>query len=66
MALTRRCASFTARWMKKCPYEDVLVSVERLRRRGATIAVRALPGFDHVGSWIQALPRAVRWFSTFE
>ena len=51
---------------EEVPYEDALVSVERLRRRGATIAVRTLPGFDHVGSWIQSLPRAVRWFSTFE
>ena len=51
---------------EEVPYEDALVSVERLRRRGATIAVRTLPGFDHVGSWIQALPRAVRWFGTIE
>jgi pimeloyl-ACP methyl ester carboxylesterase len=43
-------------------YGFTLVSVERLRRRGATIDVRTLPGFDHVNSWIQALPRAVRWF----
>jgi pimeloyl-ACP methyl ester carboxylesterase len=51
---------------EEVPYEDALVSVERLRRRGATISVRTLPGFDHVGSWIQAMPRAVRWFRTFE
>ena len=43
-------------------FDFTLVSVERLRRRGATIDVRPLRGFDHVGSWIQALPRAVRWF----
>jgi pimeloyl-ACP methyl ester carboxylesterase len=43
-----------------------LVSVERLRRRGATISVRALPGFDHVNSWIQAMPRAVRWFRALD
>ncbi len=51
---------------EEVPYEDALVSVERLRRRGATIAVRTLPGFDHVNSWIQALPRAVRWFQAIE
>ena len=51
---------------EEVPYEDVLVSVERLRRRGATIEVRTLPGFDHVNSWIQALPRAVRWFRAIE
>ena len=51
---------------EEAPYDDALVSVERLRRRGATIAVRTLPGFDHVNSWIQALPRAVRWFRAIE
>ena len=47
-------------------YDFTLASVERLRRRGATIDVRTLPAFDHVNSWIQALPRAVRWFSSVQ
>jgi hypothetical protein len=47
-------------------YADVLVSVHRLRNRGADITVERLPGFDHVNSWIQAMPRAVRWFRTRE
>jgi fermentation-respiration switch protein FrsA (DUF1100 family) len=51
---------------EEVPYDNALVSVERLRRRGATIAVRTLPGFDHVNSWIQALPRAVRWFRAID
>jgi hypothetical protein len=51
---------------EEAPYGDALVSVERLRRRGATITVRTLPGFDHVNSWIQALPLAVRWFRAIE
>jgi hypothetical protein len=51
---------------EEAPYGDALVSVERLRRRRATIAVRTLPGFDHVNSWIQALPRAVRWFRAID
>ena len=51
---------------EEVPYEDVLVSVERLRRRGATIDVRTLPGFDHIPSWIHAMPRAVRWFRDIE
>ncbi len=51
---------------EEAPYHDALVSVERLRRRGARIAVRTLPGFDHVNSWIQVLPRAVRWFRAIE
>ena len=45
---------------RRGPVSTPLVSVERLRRRGATIDVRMLPGFDHVNSWIQAMPRAVR------
>jgi hypothetical protein len=51
---------------EEAPYENALVSVERLRRRGATIAVRTLPGFDHINSWIQAMPRAIRWFRGLE
>jgi hypothetical protein len=47
-------------------FEDVLVSVDRLRKRGADITVERLPGFDHVNSWIQAMPRAVRWFRTLD
>ena len=31
-----------------------------------TIAVRTLPGFDHVNSWIQAMPRAVGWFRSLD
>lgn len=49
---------------EEVPYADAMVSVERLRRRGADIDVRTLPGPDHVTSWIQAMPRAVRWFET--
>ena len=51
---------------EEVPYDDALLSVDRLRRRGATIAVRTLPGFDHVNSWIQALPKAVRSFRAIE
>ena len=47
-------------------FEDMLVSVDRLRKRGADITVERLPGFDHVNSWIQAMPRAVRWFRTLD
>lgn len=47
-------------------YEDALVSVNRLLRRGADVTVEALPGFDHVNSWIQAMPRAVEWFRSLE
>jgi aryl carrier-like protein len=45
-------------------FEDVLVSVERLRHRGADVTVRRLPGLDHVHSWVQAMPRAARYFRT--
>ena len=47
-------------------FEDVLVSVNRLRNRGADVTVKTLPGFDHVSSWIQAMPRAVTYFKTLD
>jgi hypothetical protein len=28
--------------------------------------VRTLPGFDHVNSWVQAMPRAVRYFKRLD
>ena len=47
-------------------FADALVSVSRLRDRGADVSVRTLPGFDHVNSWIQAMPRAVRHFKRLD
>jgi hypothetical protein len=43
-------------------FEDVLVSVGRLRSRGAEVTVRRLPGLDHVNSWVRAMPRAADYF----
>jgi hypothetical protein len=43
-------------------FRDMLVSVERLRSRGAEVTVRRLPGLDHVNSWLRAMPRAAGWF----
>ncbi len=51
---------------EKVPYEGALTSVERLRRRGADVTVRPLPGFDHVNSWIQAMPRAATGFHSLD
>ena len=51
---------------EEVPYDGALVSVERLRSRGADVTVRTLPGFDHVNSWIQAMPRAVRYFKRLD
>jgi fermentation-respiration switch protein FrsA (DUF1100 family) len=51
---------------EEVPFAGALESVDRLRRRGADVSVRPLPGFDHVNSWIQAMPRAVRWFRSLE
>jgi len=48
------------------PYDDALVSVDRLRRGGATITVRSFSGLDHANSWIQAMAGAVRWFRALE
>lgn len=47
---------------EEVPYADALRSVNRLRSRGADVTVQPIPGFDHVNSWIQAMPRAVNWF----
>lgn len=51
---------------EEVPYEDALVSVDCLRSRGADVTVQSLPGFDHVNSWIQAMPRAVTWFRSLD
>jgi pimeloyl-ACP methyl ester carboxylesterase len=52
---------------EEAPYADALVSVARLRSRGADVTVRPLTGgFDHVNSWIQAMPRAVAWFRSLD
>ena len=40
--------------------------VDRLRSRGADVTVRTLTGFDHVNSWVQAMPRAGRWFRSLD
>jgi hypothetical protein len=49
---------------EEVPYADALESVDRLRRRGADATVETLVAFDHVNSWIQAMPRAVGWFQS--
>jgi fermentation-respiration switch protein FrsA (DUF1100 family) len=51
---------------EEVPFEGALISVERLRSKGADVTVRPLPGFDHVNSWIQAMPRAVNWFRSLD
>ena len=50
---------------EEVPYGDALVSVERLRSRGAEVTFRHVEG-DHVNSWIQSLPRAVDWFRSLD
>jgi hypothetical protein len=51
---------------EEVPYEFVLVSVDRLRSRGADVTVETLTDFDHVNSWVQAMPRAVTWFRSLD
>jgi hypothetical protein len=51
---------------EEVPYGDALESVKRLRNRGGDVSVRAIPGLDHVNSWVQAMPRAVKWFQSLE
>jgi hypothetical protein len=47
---------------EEVPFADVLESAARLGDGGADVTVEELPGFDHVNSWIQAMPRDVTWF----
>ena len=47
---------------EEVPYDDALESVERLRSGGADVTIEPLPGFDHVNSWVQAMPLAAAWF----
>ena len=51
---------------EEVPYDGALVSVDRLRNRGADVSVHTLAGFDHVNSWVQAMPRAVTWFRSLD
>ena len=51
---------------EEAPFDDELVSVDRLRRNGATIDVHVFHGLDHTNSWIQTMPRAIRWFRSIE
>jgi fermentation-respiration switch protein FrsA (DUF1100 family) len=47
---------------EEVPYDDAVESVERLRSGGADVTIEELPGFDHVNSWVQAMPLAAAWF----
>jgi len=51
---------------EEVPYEDALVSADRLRGSGAVVTVEPIPGSDHVNSWVRAMPRAVTWFRSLE
>jgi acetyl esterase/lipase len=51
---------------EEVPFADALLSARRLRARGADVSVRVIDGFDHVNSWIQAMPRAAAWFREFD
>ncbi len=50
---------------EEVPYKDAVVSINRLRDRGADVALRTVSG-DHVNSWVQALPRAAAYFATLD
>lgn len=51
---------------EEMPYEQAVASVERLRQKGADVTVRTFSEFDHVTSWIFAMPRTVNWFRSLE
>jgi hypothetical protein len=50
---------------EEVPYDDALVSVDRLQRRGGDITFERVAG-DRVNSWVQALPRAAAYFASLE
>jgi pimeloyl-ACP methyl ester carboxylesterase len=43
-------------------FEDAMVSVDRLRRRGGDVTLTTFDGMDHVNSWIHSMPLAVTAF----
>lgn len=51
---------------EEVPHELALASTDRLRSNGADVTVETLAGFDHVNSWIQAMPLAVTWFRSLD
>jgi hypothetical protein len=51
---------------EEVPYDHAVLSVERLRSGGAEVSIEELPGFDHVNSWVQAMPRAAAWFESLD
>ena len=51
---------------EEVPYDSALESVERLRSGGADVTIEELPGFDHVNSWVQAMPLAAAWFQSLD
>ena len=50
---------------EEVPYQDALVSIDRLRRCGGDVTLETVSG-DHVNSWIQALPRAAAYFASLD
>ncbi len=51
---------------EEVPIAGALASVARLRGGGARVSMVELTGYDHVNSWIQAMPQAVGWFRSLE
>jgi hypothetical protein len=47
---------------EEVPFEDAMVSVDRLRARGADITVTTFDGFDHINTWIHTMPQVVTDF----
>jgi pimeloyl-ACP methyl ester carboxylesterase len=45
-------------------FADAMVSIDRLRNRGADVTVTTFDQFDHVNTWIHAMPLAVTDFRT--
>ena len=45
-------------------FADAMVSIDRLRNRGADVTVTTFDQFDHVNTWVHAMPQAVIDFRT--
>jgi pimeloyl-ACP methyl ester carboxylesterase len=51
---------------EEVPYADAQKSVARLKGNKTNIELEPLAGFDHVNSWIQAMPRAANWYGSLD
>jgi hypothetical protein len=71
MLIYDRSGHFAAQFMKRDRTPSAVIDLPSAGASacdagGADVTVRPLPGFDHVNSWIQAMPRADNWFHSLD